>query len=130
MPSQRRVFMVAEQIRDLIALQLMQVADPRFSLVTVTSVIVSPDLRQAKVYWVAAGGPDRIPDVQEAFAHAAGRFKRVLSKALGIRFVPELHFFYDDTLDTVDEVERLFARIHEGEKSPKDSEPGSDGSSE
>jgi ribosome-binding factor A len=34
-----------------------------------------------------------------------------VSKQLGIRFTPELRFYYDDTLDTVENVERLMAKI-------------------
>lgn len=103
---------MAEKIRNLVALELNKVADPRFSLVTISSVMVSPDLRYAKVYWMVSGGKERIAEVEEAFQSAQGLFKRLLAKELGVRFVPELRFFYDDTLDTCEEVERLIARIH------------------
>jgi ribosome-binding factor A len=39
------------------------------------------------------------------------------SKKLGIRFTPELRFYYDDTLDTVEHVERLMAQIRPKENS-------------
>jgi ribosome-binding factor A len=120
MSGQRRVFQVGERIKELVAEQLQRVADPRFSLVTITSVMVSPDLRNAKVYWVVsllgdADRDERIAEVQEAFESAAGLFRKSISKQLGIRFTPELRFYYDDTLDTVENVERLMARIR-----PKD----------
>lgn len=115
MSGQRRVFQVGERIRELIAEQLQRVADPRFDLVTITSVMVSPDLRNAKVYWVVSssdeGRAERIAEVQEAFETAAGHFRKSVSKSLGIRFTPELRFYYDDTLDTVEHVERLMAKI-------------------
>jgi ribosome-binding factor A len=116
MSGQRRVFQVGERIKELIAEHLSRVADPRFSLVTITSVMVSPDLRNAKVYWVVSilGGADReerIHEVQEAFETASGFFRKMVSKQLGIRFTPELRFYYDDTLDTVEDVERLMAKI-------------------
>ena len=87
---------------------------------TITSVMVSPDLRNAKVYWVVsllgeADRSERIAEVQEAFESAAGFFRKLCSKQLGIRFTPELRFYYDDTLDTVEHVERLMAKIR-----PKD----------
>lgn len=90
-------------------------ADPRFFLVTITSVVVSPDLRNAKIYWMVTGGRDRAPEVEEAFESAHGHFRRLVGKELGVRFVPELKFFYDDTLDTAEEVERLFKRIQKPE---------------
>ena len=95
MSGQRRVFQVGERIKELIAEHLNRVADPRFGLVTITSVMVSPDLRNAKVYWVVSffGDTDRqerIDEVQEAFQSAAGFFRKLVSKQLGIRFTPEL----------------------------------------
>jgi ribosome-binding factor A len=112
MAKQRRVHKIAEQIRNCIALQLQRVADPRFSLVTITSAVVSPDLRNAKVYWMVSGDAERRDDVSEAFANAAGLFRRAIGAELGIRFVPELRFFYDDTFDQSDSIAQLFGRIH------------------
>ena len=112
MARERRVYQVAEKIRMTIANQLLHAADPRFSLVTITSVVASRDLRHAKVYWVATEGRDRCAEIDEAFTAAAGMLKKVVGDALGIRFAPDLKFFYDDTLDTVEEVERLFAKIN------------------
>ncbi len=119
MANQRRVFQIAEKIRNAIAMELLHAADPRFSMVTITSVVATSDLRQAKVYWVVSGDQSRRADVQDAFNSAAGLLKRVIAKDLGIKFVPDLKFFYDDTLDATAEVERLFAKI----KAPTESEP-------
>ena len=111
MAGRRRIFQVAEKIREIVATELMRTADPRFSLVTVTSVMTSSDMRHAKVYWIVSGGKERIAEVAEAFDSAAGLFRRAIGAALGIRFVPEIKFFYDDTFDTSEEVERLLARV-------------------
>ena len=116
MARNRRVYQIAERIKELIAQHLIFTADPRFSLVTITSVMVSPDLGSAKVYWVVSftSGMDRqarIDEVDEAFEAAQGHLRHMLSKQLGIRFVPQLKFFYDDTLDTVEHVERLMGKI-------------------
>ena len=116
MAKQRRVHKIAEQIRNSIAMQLQRMADPRLSLVTITSAVVSPDLRNAKVYWMVGGDEERRAEVGEAFESAAGIFRRAIAAELGIRFVPELKFYYDDTFDTSDSIDRLFARIRaEGE---------------
>ena len=122
MSARRRVFQVGEKIRELIAEQLVHTADPRFSLVTITSVMVSPDLRNAKVYWVVSfvsgvNRDERIAEVSEAFESAQGLFRRILAKQLGVRFVPELRFYYDDTLDTVERVEQLMGKIKPSENS-------------
>jgi ribosome-binding factor A len=116
MSDQRRVYKVAEKIRGIISMHLHRVSDPRFEMVTITSVVVTSDLRIAKVYWTVSGGPERVAEVEEAFEHATGAIRRNVGADLGVRFVPELRFFYDETLDTVEEVNRLMERIHQNEE--------------
>lgn len=116
MAGNRRVYQIGERIKELVAEHLLYTADPRFNLVTITSVMVSPDLRNAKVYWVVSflsdtNREERIAEVNDAFSSALGHFRRVIAKQLGVRFVPELRFYYDDTLDTAEHVERLMERI-------------------
>lgn len=120
MAGSRRVYQIGERIKELVAQYLVHTADPRFGLVTITSVMVSPDLRIAKVYWVVSFVSDvdrgeRVAEVAEAFESAQGYFRKMISKQLGIRFVPDLRFYYDDTLDTVEQVERLMAKIKPSE---------------
>lgn len=112
MASPRRIYKLSERIQALIARELLRVADPRFSLVTITSVVVSSDMRNAKVYWMVSDDI-RIPEVEDAFQGAEGMFRRVLAADLGIKFVPSLKFFYDDTIDVSQEVSALFDRVEE-----------------
>ena len=117
MSSNRRVFRIGERIRTLVAEEMFRVADNRFELVTITSAVVSPDLGQAKVYWVVSGDEKRKKEVSEAFKSSSGHFRQVIGRELGIRFVPFLRFFYDDTLDTTEQIERLFQQIKASESS-------------
>lgn len=110
--------MVADKIRAIVANELLRMSDPRLNFVTVTSVVPSPDLRHAKVYWVARsndadGSASRQEEVSEGFDAAKGLLRRALAEDLGLKFVPDLHFFYDDTLDTVQKVDELFAKINQ-----------------
>ncbi len=111
MATKRRTFRLAEQIREMIAWQLQKAADPRFHMVTITNTVLSPDMRNAKVYWVVTGGANDVSDVQEAFDNAEGLFKRALSKELKLRFIPAIKFYYDDTFDVTDKVSRLLLNI-------------------
>jgi ribosome-binding factor A len=122
MAKQRRVHRVAEKVRETVAMELQRLADPRFHLVTVTGVVASSDLRNVKIYWMVSGGGERRAEVEEAFESASGVFKKAIGRDLSIRFVPEVRFFYDDTLDTSEEVQRLFERIkREGGEAPEES---------
>jgi ribosome-binding factor A len=127
MADRRRVFRIAEQIRGLLATELHRLADPRFSLLTVTSVVVSPDLRNAKIYWVSTGADEaRKAEVAQALISANGIFRKLLAEELGIKFVPQLRFYYDDTLDARDEVERLLSRIRTEPAPPNEESPAED----
>ena len=116
MSSKRRTYRVGEKLQTILARELQRVGDNRFELVTISSVMMSPDLKVANIYWVASGGAARREEVQEAFDGAAGRFRRAAAADLGVRFVPELRFFYDDTLDTAEQIERLLVRVRESDR--------------
>lgn len=107
----RREYKVAEKVKEIVATELLKSNDPRLSLVTISAVTCTPDLRLAKVYWVTSG--DRRAEVQQAFDDATSFFRRAVASSMKTRFTPELRFYYDDTLDTVAEVERLFEKIRQ-----------------
>ena len=116
MADQRRVYKVAEKVRAIISQELFRTSDPRVSLVTITSVVVTTDLRIAKIYWAVTGGQERSESVQSILDGMRSSLRRAVGEELGTRHVPELKFFYDETLDTMEEVERLFQKIHAQDK--------------
>jgi ribosome-binding factor A len=109
--KQRRTFRVAERIQSVVANQLLRLSDPRFFLVTITHVVVSRDLKTARVYWVVSGDKTRIAEVKGAFDSAQGMIRGNIAKEIGMRVAPELRFFYDDTLDTQEAVNEIFERM-------------------
>ncbi|MGI6524931.1 MAG: 30S ribosome-binding factor RbfA [Bdellovibrionota bacterium] len=120
MAERRRVFKVSERIREIVAGVLPRAADPRFSMVTITGVVVSPDLREAKLYWSAPDAKDNLLEMEKAFRNATGFFRRAVGDNLDLRFVPNLRFIYDDTLDVYAQVQELIAKIPPEDLAPKD----------
>ncbi len=117
MADKRRQYRVAEKIREIVAQEIIRSEDPGLHLVTINNVIVSNDLRIAKVYWIVSGGERRRREVEEALKRASGYLRSGLAKSLKTRFTPELRFYYDDTFDTLDEVEDLLSKVQqEGSK--------------
>lgn len=110
MAQQRRVYRVAEKIREIISRNLLRVGDERFHMVTISAATVSPDLRHAKIYWYATAGKERLQEVEEAFEQTAHILKKALAAELNTRFVPAIRFYYDETLDAADEIEVLLAK--------------------
>ena len=75
------------------------IKDPRLKMTSITSVKVSADLKSARIYFVTSGDATRKQEVADGFKTALGYLKRGLARQLGLRYMPELKFFYDDSYD-------------------------------
>jgi ribosome-binding factor A len=88
--------------------------DPRVGFVTITGVKMSPDLREARVYWTVHGEPEVQEQTARGLEAARGYLRREVG-ALGLRVTPELRFTYDEAIDRGDRIERLLREVHERE---------------
>jgi ribosome-binding factor A len=105
---------VGRHIRNTLADILRRhVKDPRLKLVTITDVDVSPDLRLAKIYFATTGDDKKIQSVQRGFDTARPFIKKRLGQALGLRYTPDIRFYYDESLDYGARMEALFRSIGE-----------------
>ncbi len=94
---------------------LNKVQDPDLGLVTITNVKVSPDIRQAKVY-ISVYDKENRESVLKKIDDIKGLIKGELGQKLKrLRYIPELIFFIDDTLDYVEKMEGLFKKIHDND---------------
>jgi ribosome-binding factor A len=109
MVEYKRSERVADQIRMEIADILMtRVKDPRIGFATVTSVKLSSDLRNAKVY---VSFLESEPERSFKGLDAARAFIRSeLGRRLKLRFVPEISFHEDHTAE---EAEKIFKMMDE-----------------
>jgi len=83
-------------------------------LITITSVRVSPDLKTAKIY-ISIFEKERRERVLEKIRSKTKFIRSELASRITIKFVPELKFFLDDTLDYVEKIEGLIKKIHEND---------------
>lgn len=91
---------VGGQIQKVLSdILLKKIKDPRLEAATITSVKMSRDLKFARVYFVTSGGKESMEEAIEGFKSALGYVKRKLAAQLGLRYMPELRFFYDDSFD-------------------------------
>ena len=82
---------VAELLRERLALILLyKCADPRLKEITLTEVEMSPDLRQAKVFYVVRENVDR-DQVQIALDKALGFIKAEVARENLFRLMPEFY---------------------------------------
>jgi ribosome-binding factor A len=77
-----------------------QVKDPRLgNFITVTEVSISADLRHAKVFVSCIGSEEVKQDTLKGLAAASGFMRNQLAKHLRLRRVPELSFYWDDSIE-------------------------------
>lgn len=97
--------------QELSILVANELEDPQLSLLMVTNVIVSRDLRNARIYvhHDASEIPQRT--ILKRLDKATPFIRRQLAQRLTLRVVPDLSFFYDDTPERAARVDELIARI-------------------
>jgi len=96
--SHRVADFIQREIADLIR---TETKDPRVSdMVTVSSVEVSRDLGTAKIhYTILNADSSERAETDKALKNAAGFLRRKLAPRLNTRSVPELRFYYDDSIE-------------------------------
>jgi len=106
-PPTGRPQRVAELLRERLALILLhKCADPRLQELTLTEVEMSPDLKQARVFYEAR--PNADPDqVQQALKKALGFIKQEVARENMFRLMPEIIFQPDTGLDRMAKLEQL-----------------------
>ena len=111
-PGQRQL-RVGEEIRHLLAdlLERGNMRDPdlREASITVTSVDVSPDLRNATAFVMPLGGQDE-KRLMAAMRRAAPWFRARVGERAGLRHAPEIRFELDRTFDEADRIGTLLRR--------------------
>ena len=97
----QRAQRVGEQIqRELADLLRDHVKDPRVGRVTITAVEASPDLSHAKVFITHLAGREHADEAVRALERTAGFLRTELSRRMQLYSVPQLHFAYDDSIES------------------------------
>jgi ribosome-binding factor A len=116
--SSRRPEQVAETLRQVIAEGLTrEVRDPRVGFVTVTGVLVTPDLSHARIMVSVPGDDAAQARALEGLASAAGFLRSRAARALSTRTVPELHFELDTGLAHAARINELLEDLRREEPS-------------
>jgi ribosome-binding factor A len=96
-PRSRRIAdQVQRELSDIIRLELK---DPRVGMITITDVDVSPDNKNARIFFTVLGDQERIEDATAGLQRAAGFLRSVLSQRMKLRSVPQLRFSYDASVE-------------------------------
>ena len=104
------------QLREEISRTVQRtVKDPRIRGVTVTDVKLSNDLRYARVYYSLIGEARKREEAHQGLQSAKGVIRREMGRNLKLRYVPDIEFFFDDSLGHAEHIESLLRQIRESE---------------
>ena len=110
MADSARARRLAKRIVAIVATELQhQVKDPRLALVTVTAATVTPDLREATVFYTVYGTDEEVQETSQALTSATGVLRSAVGQQTGIKFTPTLAFKLDTVPENAHRIEDLLA---------------------
>ena len=99
---------LAVRIREVVSMTLeLQVKDPRLGMVTITDAKVTPDLREATLYYTVYGDASERASSAAALESAKGVLRSQVGRQMGTRYTPTLTFVADVVPETAGKIEEL-----------------------
>jgi len=100
--------LLKEEIGRLIQRELK---DPRIGLVSITEVVLSRDLRHAKVFFSTYGDEAAKQRSLEGLRSALGFIRGELGRRLNLRYIPELDLRIDESMEYAFHIEEIIHQI-------------------
>jgi ribosome-binding factor A len=108
----KRAEKVAEAIHEIVsALLIKGVKDPRIGFTTITGVKLSDDLHLATIYFSVVGDESERKATEQGLNSARGFLRKELGKNLRMRYIPDLLFRYDVSIDYGQHIDTLLNEI-------------------
>ncbi|MBR5627230.1 MAG: 30S ribosome-binding factor RbfA [Thermoguttaceae bacterium] len=109
--ASRRTLKAAEAIREVVAMSLLNgIKDPRVQNVTVTSVEVSADMRNAKVYIMVRGDETKEKLALRGLQSAVGFLQQRCAQRIDTRYIPKLQFVIDEGIKNLIAVSQILEK--------------------
>src|SRR6478736_9578756 len=110
MADTARARRLAKRIVAIVATELEhQVKDPRLAMTTITAATVTPDLRDATVFYTVYGDESEQAATATALASATGVLRTAVGRETGVKFTPTLTFKPDQVPEVSRRMEELIA---------------------
>lgn len=104
----RRTDRVDQLLKEEIARVVREdIKDPRIGFTTVMDVASSPDLRHARVFVSVLGEEAEKQATLAVLRQASGFVRARVGQAVTLKFLPEIHFVLDRTLEQAARIEAL-----------------------
>jgi len=110
MADSARARRLAKRIVAIVATELeLKVKDPRLAMITITAATVTPDLREAILYYTVYGSEEEVVSTAAALASATGVVRSAVGRETGIKFTPTLVFKLDTIPENAHRIDDLIA---------------------
>jgi ribosome-binding factor A len=115
MPSKLRLKRIADRIKQEISeMQVTgRISDPRLSSMFITDVTIDRELTFANIYVSSLEGQESAESILEGLKHASGFLRSNLADKIALRSFPKLRFFWDETPEKAEKIERLLDSLLE-----------------
>ena len=108
----KRTDRVANEIKEILGnIQTHHVDLSKLGFITFSKVTVSPDLKNAKVFFTVLNEKQKLNTIEFELNKKSKIFRKYLAGYLEIKYVPKLKFFYDDTLLHEQKINKLLSKI-------------------
>lgn len=123
--ASNRIGRINEEIQRELAQQLRLLKDPRVqkTMVSITHVETTPDLRYAKVY-VSLLDRSCTKEVLAGLKSSGGFLRRALGKSLQLRYTPELQFIADDSIQHGAHILEILRQVERQDEARDDPDAG------
>lgn len=113
MSDQARTRRMSVRVREIVAAVVeRQIKDPRLGMVTVTDARLTPDLREATVFYTVWGDDTVRADTAVALESAKGVIRSAVGRGTGLKHTPTLTFVLDAIPENARHIEDALARAH------------------
>jgi ribosome-binding factor A len=113
-----------ERVREMLKRALGEIVrrdfppTPDYGLLTINEVVVSADLREAKVYVGVVGKPEVKKRAMKRLAEKRGQVQYELGRAIVLRWTPVISFHLDESVERGNRILSIMEEL-EQQESPK-----------
>jgi ribosome-binding factor A len=117
-----RAARVREAIKEVLASEVERLKDPGVGFVTITDVSISPDLRNAKVFYTVYGSDVERAATRDALRRATKHLRTAVAHQVRLRFAPAIEFTEDPVPERTQRIEQILAEISHNERANREPE--------
>ncbi len=109
---------IDEEIKRELCSILPTLKDPRLDgvLLSVVSVLVTKDLKFAKIYVSVLSDDEKKAEVLKGLSSSSGFIRKEISSRTKLRYTPELHFVIDDSIEYGSHINKIINELNGEQK--------------